>query len=124
MFSFVTLQIGYLLAQATGADEPDGMSWHTFLPVVAIGLLFYFMLLRPERRRKAQMSSLMDNLKKNDRVVTIGGIHGTVVSVQQGSSDVVIKVDENSNTRLRVLRSAIARVVTDESEKKSDNETS
>ena len=54
---------------------------------------------------------MLDNLKKNDRVVTAGGIFGTVVAVQPDA--VVLRVDENANTRIRVQRSSISRVVTD-----------
>jgi preprotein translocase subunit YajC len=54
---------------------------------------------------------MRSGLKKNDRVVTIGGILGTVTMVQQGSDEVTIKVDENNNTKLRIKRSAIDRVV-------------
>ena len=82
-----------------------------FIPFLFIGLLFYFMILRPERRRRSEQSGMLENLKKNDRIVTAGGIYGTVVNVQKGDSDIVIKVDENSNTRLRVVRSSISRVI-------------
>ena len=47
----------------------------------------------------------------NDRVVTIGGIHGTIVSTSSDSDDVTIKVDENSNTRIRITRTAIQTVL-------------
>ena len=55
------------------------------------------------------------NLKKNDRVVTIGGIYGTVVNVQKDLDEVTIKVDENTNTKLRMQRAAIARVIASDS---------
>lgn len=77
-----------------------------------IGVLFYFMIFRTERKRRAQANTMLENLKKNDRVVTIGGIFGTVVNVAKGSDEVTIRVDEGNNTRLRIQRSAISRVVT------------
>ncbi|MCA9202739.1 MAG: preprotein translocase subunit YajC [Pirellulaceae bacterium] len=103
-----------LFAQAKGA-EPPGMFGlaSPLIPFILIGVLFYFMIFRTERRRRAEVASMLDQLKKNDRVVTIGGIFGTVVNVS-GSDEVTIRVDENSNTRLRVQRSAIARVITDD----------
>ncbi len=97
-----------LLAQGGGASS---LLESPFIPFLFIGLLFYFMILRPERRRRSEQSGMLENLKKNDRIVTTGGIYGTVVNVQKGDSDVVIKVDENSNTRLRVVRSSISRVI-------------
>ena len=58
------------------------------------------------------MKNMLGNLQKNDRIVTIGGIYGTVVNIQKDSDSITIKVDESSNAKLRVLRSAISRVVT------------
>lgn len=85
-----------------------------WLPFIIIGILFYFLLIQPERRKRAEMSTLLDNLKKNDRVVTIGGIIGVIVNVEKGAEEVVIRVDENNNTRLNVLRSSISRVLSDD----------
>ncbi len=80
-------------------------------PFLAIAVLFYVLLIRPQRRQQAELAQVRANLKKNDRIVTIGGIIGTVVTVQQGSDEVTIKVDENNNTKLRIRRSAIDHVV-------------
>ena len=82
-----------------------------FLPLIAVGILFYFMMLRPEKQRRVELERMQQGLKKNDRVVTFAGIYGTVVNVQQGSRDVTLKVDEASNTKLRVLRSSIQQVL-------------
>jgi len=84
------------------------------IPVVIILPLMYFMLFLPERRKRAQTASMLDSLKKNDRIVTIGGIVGKVVNVASGTDEVTILTDENSNTRMRVLRSAISRVLTED----------
>lgn len=84
------------------------------LPFLMIGILAYLMFFRPENRRRAEFSKLMEGLKKNDRVITAGGIYGTVVNVQQGSEDVTLRIDDNNNIRIRVLRSSITRVVSGE----------
>jgi len=102
-----------LLAEGQAPSPAIDFLTGGWVPLVIIGALFYFMLVRPERRKRAELSSMLDNLKKNDRVVTIGGIYGTVVNVQKGSEDVSIKVDEGSNTKLRILRSSISRVISD-----------
>lgn len=83
--------------------------------ILPIGLLvlFYVIFLGPERRRKADEAKLLSSLKKNDRVVTIGGIHATVASAPADSDIVTLKIDESSNTRIRVNRTAIARIVTE-----------
>ena len=61
----------------------------------------------------------MNSLKKNDRVVTVGGIHGTIVSTSSESSIVTIRIDEQNNTKIKVNRTAISKVASDEKENKS-----
>lgn len=102
-----------------GAGEaPPAAQLLQFLPFIAIGVLFYFMFIRPDRERRAQQAEMLDNLKKNDRIVTAGGIHGTIVNANKDDKVVVIKVDEKSDARLRVARSSISRVLNE-----SDSET-
>ena len=94
------------------AQEAPRPSLSSFLiPFGMIAVLFYFMVIRPERRKKADLLAMLQNLKKNDRVITVGGIYGTIVNAPQGSKEVTLKVDENNNTRLRVLRSSISQVL-------------
>jgi preprotein translocase subunit YajC len=92
------------------------------LPIVAIVVLFYFLIVRPEKRKQSEVARMQESLKKNDRVVTIGGILGVVVNAQKDSKEVTIRVDDSNNTRLHVLRSSISRVVSDE--KSADDEKS
>ena len=116
---FDLLQSVFLIAAAAEAPEGGANSSSAifaFAPWIVMGVLFYVMLIRPERKKRAELDGLLTGLKKNDRVVTIGGIFGTVVNAPQGSEDVTLKVDESTNTRLRVLRSSISRVVTTESD--------
>lgn len=83
--------------------------------VVPIGILFWFFLIRPQRREQAQRQALLNAVKKNDRVVTIGGIYGVVTNVHREADEVTIKVDETTNTKLRMTLSSIGRVLVDES---------
>ena len=101
-----------LLAQAEAAqDEGPWFLAGPWIPFALIGVMFYFLMIRPERRKRDALTGMRDNLKKNDRVVTIGGIHGVVVNAQQGSDDVTLRVDESTNTRLRVRRAAVDQVI-------------
>jgi preprotein translocase subunit YajC len=77
---------------------------------LAIGILFYFMLVQPDRRKRKETEQKLANIKKNDHVITIGGICGTVVNASPDSTFVTIRVDDGNNTRLKVLRSAISHV--------------
>jgi preprotein translocase subunit YajC len=104
-------------AKAPAANPPAGGIFESLglAPVlVAITVLFYFMLIRPQKREQAARQSMLDQLKKNDRVVTSGGFYGIVVNVHQSADEVTLKVDEASNTRLKVTRSSIVRVLGDE----------
>ena len=85
-----------------------------FLPFIAIGVLFYFLLIRPQRGEQARRLAMLSAVKKNDRVVTIGGIYGVVTNVHREADEVTIKVDEATNTKLRVTLSSIGRVLGDE----------
>ncbi len=86
------------------------------MPLLVIGILFYLMLIRPERRKVAAKDQMRNALKKNDRVVTRGGIMGTVVNVSAESREVTLRVDENTNARIRVVREAVEYVLTDTKE--------
>ncbi len=101
--------------------EPTGLQkflTNPFILPAGLFFLFYITFILPERRRKAEESKLMSSLKKNDRIVTVGGIHGTVVSTSPDSGVVTIRVDEGSNTRIKVNRTAIATIVADGKENK------
>ncbi|QDS95266.1 preprotein translocase subunit YajC [Roseimaritima multifibrata] len=76
--------------------------------------LFYVMVLLPEKRKKAKVAERLSALKANQRIVTIGGIHGVIVSAAADSDVVTIKTDEGSGNRMKINRSAIATVLEDE----------
>ena len=69
-------------------------------------------MLGPKRKQERQRKDMLSNLKRGDRVQTIGGILGTVIDVRD--SEVVLKVDESTNTKMRFARSAIHRVLEDD----------
>jgi len=85
-----------------------------WMPLVLIVIVYYFLLIRPDKKKRADAQDMLSNLKKNDRVETIGGICGTVANVQKDSKYVTLKIDETSNAKMKILRSAILRVVTDD----------
>ena len=102
----------HLMKTLLFAQGADGGGPMTILPlIVGIGALFYFMVLRPETQRRSQQEQMHKSLKKNDRIVTIGGIHGTVVNVASDRDEVTIKVDESNNTRIRINRTAVQTVL-------------
>lgn len=76
-------------------------------------LIFLFMLLtqKPQQKEQQRQKKLLEELKKNDRVITAGGLLGTIVNISGDSEFVTIKIDENNNTKLQVLKQSIVRVL-------------
>jgi preprotein translocase subunit YajC len=83
-------------------------AWVAFLPWILIAVVFYMFLIRPKSKQEKQRVAMLNSLKKGDRIQTIGGILGTVV--ESRDDEVVVKVDETSNTKITFSRSAIHRV--------------
>ncbi|MBI1904282.1 MAG: preprotein translocase subunit YajC [Planctomycetia bacterium] len=97
-------------------------SWLTSLGIwpalLGTMVLFYFLFIRPQSRARAQQEKSREeklkNLKKNDRVLTIGGIYGVVTHVEPDKNEIVIRVDDTNNTRLHVVRTSIHDVISEE----------
>lgn len=82
-----------------------------WLPILA---LFYFFLIMPQKREQRKRREMLGALKKNDRVVTVGGMYGVVTNVHFEADEVTLKVDESNNTKIRVTLGSIARVLGEE----------
>jgi preprotein translocase subunit YajC len=74
-----------------------------FLPLIAIFIVFYYLLIRPQKISQKEHQKMIDNLKKNDEVVTTGGIHGTIINVKDKTF--ILRVDEN--TRVEINKNCI-----------------
>jgi preprotein translocase subunit YajC len=101
---------------APNQGSPLGGMW---VPMVAIGVLWYFLLLRPQLNEQKKRRGLIDSLKKNDKVISIGGIIGTVTNLSADGKEVTLRVDDNA--KIRMLRSSIQTIVTDEDKSGSDS---
>lgn len=77
------------------------------LPIVLIFLVMYFLLIRPQARQQKELAGMQSKLKKNDEIVTTGGIHGVVANVKEKT--LTLRVDDN--VRLEVDKTAVARLV-------------
>lgn len=98
-------------AQALFAQEGGGSMFGLLLPLMAIFMLFWFLMIRPQQRERQRRDLMLGALKKNDRVVTIGGIYGVVTNVHREADEITLKVDEASNVKIRVTVGSIARVL-------------
>ena len=95
----------------------DPIAW---LPILVILVLGYVMLIRPEQKKATAVRRMLEGIKKNDRVETIGGIIATVVSVKKDREEVVLRTDEKTGAEIRIRLRAIAKVLSGEG-KSSDN---
>ncbi len=94
-------------------DSPGSLFSDPMFMFLILGLLvFWVFIFSGPRREKKKKKQMLAGLSKNDRVVTIGGVIGTVVEIKD--NEVVLKVDESSNTRMRFSRNAIQGVVSEE----------
>ncbi len=108
------------LLQAAPNTSTTGSFGSLIVTVVLMIGIFYFFLIRPQNKKQKEMEKMLSALKKGDKVVTIGGIHGVVSSTKEKT--VILKVDDN--TKLEFSRSAIASVVNPESEKQGAGKAS
>ncbi len=77
-----------------------------FVPGILIFLIFYFLLIKPQKDKQKNQKKMIDELKKNDQVVTAGGIHGTVVNVKD--TTVMVRIDDN--VKVEVDKEAVTSV--------------
>ncbi len=100
-----------------GGQGAQGGGLTAFLPFVLIMVIIYFLMIRPQAKRQKDKQKMLDDLKKGDKVVTVGGIHGTISGFKNNKKVVVLKLDKNIN--ITVNRSAVAGL----REKVSEEET-
>lgn len=83
-----------------------------FVPLILLFVIFYFMLIRPQQKQQKKRQELLKSLKKGDRVVTIGGIHGVIKEI----NDTVLTLRVADNVNIKFARAGVDRVVEDEEE--------
>ncbi|MFQ5655390.1 MAG: preprotein translocase subunit YajC [Planctomycetota bacterium] len=96
-----------------GGGSPLGPLMNMLPLFLILYLVVYFMMIRPQKKQQREHALLLGALKKNDQVRTNAGIFGKVVSVDKDREQVVLKIDESNNVRLRVLRSSIVAILND-----------
>lgn len=93
------------IAYAAGPAAGGGAGgFASFLPLILIFVVFYFLLIRPQQKQAKQHQEFLSNLKSGDKVITKGGIHGSIT----GLTDTVITLEIADNLRIKVSRDAIS----------------
>jgi len=103
------------LLQAAAAN-PTGQMVSTIVTFGLVFVVFYFFIIRPQNKKQKEAKKMIDAVKKGDKVITIGGVHGLVHAVKEGT--VVIKVDDDC--RIEFSKSAIATVAPAKVEEKAE----
>jgi len=109
-----------LMAQVGGGGGGAGGFIQFGVLMVLIFVVIYFMMIRPQKKQQAERERMLSNLKKNDHVLTSGGLYGIVDKVRD--KEVVLKLDEKSDLRVRVTRTAIVGIVKDSGAEEKKNE--
>jgi preprotein translocase subunit YajC len=91
-----------------GGPDAGPSPWLNVLPLVVIFAIMWILLIRPQRRQQKQRDQMIANIKKNDHVLTSGGIFGIVDQVKDDR--VILKIDEKHDVRVRVAKTAITGV--------------
>jgi preprotein translocase subunit YajC len=115
LFNLPLMLLGGQTPTGDGSAAPAsglGGNWTMLIVMPLIILVFYFLVMRPQNKKQKDAKKMLEGLRKGDRIVTIGGLRGTVVSVKDDA--VVLKVDDN--TKLEYSKSAVATVLKREEE--------
>ena len=106
--SFLPLMLGG--AETGGSGAPGGGGTQLVTMLVTFGLIivvFYFLVIRPQNKKQRDAKKMLENIRRGDRVVTIGGLHGFVDSVKDDG--VILKVDDN--VKIKFSKSAVSQVL-------------
>ena len=100
------IDIAYAMGQG-GASGQGASGFSAFIPLILTFVIFYFLLIRPQQKKTKQHREMISNLKKGDRIVTGGGIHGRITGV----SDATLTVEIADKVRVKVARGNIAALI-------------
>jgi len=92
---------------AGGQGQPSSIGF--FLPIILIFVIMYFLIFRPQMKKQKEQKKMVDSLKKGDKIITVGGILGTIAGVKEKEGTLIVKVAEN--TKIELVRTSVARVL-------------
>jgi preprotein translocase subunit YajC len=114
---FIQLSVLAQAGTASQASQGAGSLGGFMLPMIAIFVVMYFLMFRPQAKRQKEHRIMLDNLQKGDRVLTAGGIYGTVAGIKEKENIVILKIAEN--VKIDIAKSTIAQKVIENAETKS-----
>ena len=99
-----------LFAEAAPAPQGGGDMMFFIIMMTAVLILMWFLLVSPQRRQEDRMRKMLNSLEKNDRVMTVGGLIGSIHSIDKEQNEIVLKVDDSTNTKIRFHLTAVSSV--------------
>ena len=100
----------FTLLQTAAAPQPAGGGMSMWIMLALIFVVMWFFMIRPQRKQQKELQNFRDSLKKGDKVVTVGGIYGTVDEIKEGT--VLINVDKD--VKIRVSKNALVKDFTEQ----------
>ena len=97
----------FLIGQSGPTQQPPGGAFSQFVPFILIFVIFYFLLIRPQKQKQKKLQLQVDAMRPGDKVITAGGIHGLITGIKKQS--VTVKVD--NNTKIEFEKGSIATVI-------------
>lgn len=99
--------LSFLSVAASSAAQPGPPAWMQFLPLVAMGVIFWFLILRPQMKRQKEHQAKVAALKRGDQVVTAGGLVGKVVRVD----DHYVDLELAPNVKVKAVKATIGEII-------------
>lgn len=99
----------HLIAMMGSPENGGGNPFGMLIPMIAIFVIFYFMIIRPQQKRAKEQKKMLEALQKGDKIVLSSGIHGSIA----GLEDKTVLVDVGNNVKIKFERSAISSVIKD-----------
>jgi len=98
------MNIAYAMGSQPAGGQGGANQWMSFLPLILLFAVFYFLLIRPQQKRAKQQKAFIDNLKKGDKIITSSGLYGTIT----GITDDAITIEIAEKVRVKIARNAVA----------------
>jgi preprotein translocase subunit YajC len=95
------------IAQTNSQGQPQGSPFQMLIPFGLMALIFYFLMIRPQRKRQQELQNQINSLKGGDTIVTTGGLHGIVSSLQEKT--LTLKIADN--VKIKIEKSAVAAIL-------------
>jgi preprotein translocase subunit YajC len=104
---FILINIAYAMGQGGGAAGQGAGGFSSLIPIILMFVIFYFLLIRPQQKKSKEHREMINRLKKGDRIITSGGLHGQVTAV----SETTMTVEIADKVRVKIARGNVSQVI-------------